>query len=256
MLFLIAESKTMSGCDIKRTPEDWAKNTPLTQVVAEEIMCSLRSMSASQLSAVLNVSEAMGRRLHEWIYDFPNRGSAGSAMESFTGVVFKAFDYNSLHDDKDFAACNVRILSSLYGYLRPNDLVKPYRFDYGTRLAPDKRKFADYWKERVTELICEEIKDVGGDTIVDLLPRDAARMVEWERVDKKAKVVRIDFRDVKDGGSVVTPHSARLKALRGDFLREAIMTHATSIHDLIALDSEKFIYSPESSTPDTLIFLT
>lgn len=181
MLILIAESKTMGRCDGKVPPAVYQAHKPVFEPVADEIMDSLRGASVEELSADVKISLALARRLREMVYDFPNKSVGGEAVREFTGVVFRALDYASLSDDARHRLCgSVRIVSSLYGLLRPDDIVKPYRFDFTTKLAPEGQTFAAYWRAAVTSRLIDELRATGETEVLDLLPADASRCVDWD----------------------------------------------------------------------------
>ena len=257
MITLIAESKTMSSCAQLCSPTDWEKHSPVTQPTAEEIMWSLRDFTPQELAETVKVSGQMGVKLAEMIRDFPLRNCAQKAIEAFTGVVFRAFGFDSIKEaGRAYTSSNVRIISSLYGYLRPDDLVRPYRFDFKTPLAPGREKFSSFWKDAVTGFLLEELACHEDKTIIDLLPRDAAMSIDFRRIKKVASMMRVDFRDMKTGGSVATPHSGRLKMLRGALLREIAERRMTSVADLKKLSCDQFAYWPERSSENSLVFLT
>ncbi len=152
----------MAACDGSVTPEQYALHRPALDTQAGSIMESLRGMNAGELAAAVKISLPMARRLVRMIYDFPDKRLGGEAIEAFTGVVFRAFGYRLLDDDARRRACgHVRIVSSLYGWLRPDDIVKPYRFDFTTALAPGGRNFAAYWREYVTGCLLDELEACG-----------------------------------------------------------------------------------------------
>ena len=137
MLILIAESKTMTPCGNAVSKADYAACRPMLESDADAIMETVRSLSADELVATVKISLPMVRKLQQMAYEFPNKAVGSRAIEAFTGVVFKAFDYASLDEEarRNTTGC-VRLLSSLYGWLRPDDIVKAYRTDFTTPLAP------------------------------------------------------------------------------------------------------------------------
>lgn len=223
MLVLIAESKTMAPCDRAVSVAEYAAHRPALEDVADEVMSRLRTMPAEYLSERTGLSMPMSRRLRQMIYEFPNKALGCEAIEAFTGVVFKAFGYSSL----DIVARQrtnscVRILSSAYGWLRPDDIVKPYRFDYTMRLADGDRQLAAFWRDAVTECVLRDIESEGSGQLLNLLPADAARCIDWKRVMARGEVWSADFREIRPGGVMRTPNAGWLKTLRGKLLRQIV----------------------------------
>lgn len=257
MITLIAESKTMTACDSAVDAAEYAAHTPLLEADADAIMESLRGHTAAGLAAAVKISDAMARRLHAMIYDFPDKRFGARAIEAFTGVVFKALGYDTLDFSEQHRICSdVRIISSLYGFLRPDDIVKSYRFDFTTRLAPGGDSFAAYWRRPVTDCLLDEMAERGETTVLDLMPGDAARCLDLKRVGEKAKIVRAVFRRVMPGGEMKTPDAGRLKTLRGQLLRELAVRDIRESDELLHLSTDHFMVSGNISPKGEIEFLT
>jgi len=242
MLILIAESKTMTACSAAVKPSDYNVHTPIFEARTDDIMMSLRDCTPAELAASVKISLSLAARLQHMIYEFPNKGLGGRAVSSFTGVVFRALDYASLTDSarKDFSE-RVRIISSLYGCLRPDDIIKQYRFDFNTRLAPGNCPFSSYWRDRVTDSLITDIKHHGFTDVLDLLPADAACSIDWKRIGALANVWKANFRELQSGNRYKTPHANRLKTLRGLLLRQIIVENALSPKALVGMSSDHYI---------------
>lgn len=223
MLILIAESKTMTPCDAPVTAAQLLDHTPALQQRAAAIMQSFATLPAAEIAVKVKISPTLAQRMCRMAYEFPNRSAGGRAIESFTGVVFKAFDCRSLSPDAAVRAKHsVRIISSLYGWLRPDDIVKPYRLEFTAPVAPDGEVLASWWRDAVTDLLLDELRSGGHDTVLNLLPADAARCIDWSRVAAEATILKAEFLELQPGGGVRRPNSNRLKTLRGLLLRHII----------------------------------
>lgn len=249
MLILIAESKTMAPCNGAVSREAYASHCPKLEVEADGIMDALKGKATDELAGAVKLSPAMIRKLQQMVYEFPNKALGEEAIRAFTGVVFKAFDYGSLStQDKEHTCLRVRIISSLYGWLRPDDVVKPYRFDFTTPLAPAGKTFAAYWRNAVTDCLMAELQEHGFTEILNLLPGDAARCIDWKRVEAVAKVWKADFQEVQPGGNTRTPNAGRLKTLRGQLLRQMITENLTTSDQLLTLTSPTYM-AADTPTP-------
>ncbi|MDE5812755.1 MAG: YaaA family protein, partial [Muribaculaceae bacterium] len=222
MLTLIAESKTMLEQELPVSRECYEANTPAGEAFADETMARVAGMDVADIAAAIKISPAMAAKVIRMAYEFPNKQTGLRAIDAFTGVVFKNFDYPSLSpEEKERTAENVRIISSLYGWLCPEDIIKPYRFDFTTPLAPEDKTFAAWWKKDVTIQLVRQLKATGEKNILNLLPADAAKCIDWKLVKNFAKVWKVDFKE-QDGSAVRTPHAGKLNALRGHLLRQII----------------------------------
>ena len=254
MLILIAESKTMLEQEQSVSRECFEANTPAGEASADAVMAHVADMDVDDIAAAIKISPAMAAKSKRMAYEFPNKQTGLRAIDAFTGVVFKNFDYSSLSpEEKERTAANVRIISSLYGWLRPEDIIKPYRFDFTTPLATDDKTFAAYWKKDVTIQLVKYLKTTGEKNILNLLPADAAKSIDWKLVKNFAKVWKADFKE-QDGAAVRTPHAGRLKALRGLLLRDIITQAITTPQALIAHESNTFLPLPTPDRPNLIAF--
>lgn len=255
MIILIAESKTMSiPHDIPS--ELYTAHMPLYEEKADMIMTSLRKITQPQLAQAIGISANMARYSAECIYNFADKLSGIQALEAFTGVVFKALDPASLPADARKRACrSLRIISSLYGWLRPDDVIKPYRFDFNTKLAPNGESFMKYWKKDVTIALVKMIKESADREVLNLLPADASKCIDWKLVKNFAKVYVAEFKR-QDGDALRTPHAGRLKELRGTLLRDILMNDVASAEELCGLSGDEYIAQGEMKYPGHFVYLT
>lgn len=255
MIVLIAESKTMAPCDGVVTPDELSAHTPLFAMEAEAIMESLRPLNPDRLAAAVKISVPMARKLQQMIYEFPNRLTGCHAIEAFTGVVFRSFAYCSLSpQERERAARRVRIISSLYGWLCPDDVVKPYRFDFTTPLAPGGKTFAAYWREKVTDVLNLALRDGSHSDVLNLLPADAARCIDWKKLPEGVRVWRADFREVLPGGELRTPNAGRLKTLRGRLLNQIIRDDIRAADGLFSLEGAGYVGDDTPAADGSILF--
>lgn len=257
MLILIAESKTMTPCDAPVAAERYLSHKPMFEADADAIVSSLDAIDARGLASAVRISDTMARRLKCQIYEFENKLAGATAIEAFTGVVFKALSFDTLGQRaREQVFANVRIISSLYGLLRPDDIVKAYRFDFTTRLAPGYISFARFWRDRVTDAILSELTARGEHEVLDLLPTDAAACVDMKRVAEIADVRKVKFCQVQPGGGYKTPNAGLLKKLRGTLLRQIVTVPVDNFAALETLTGDAYYASLESSDQQSVIFYT
>ena len=231
MLILIAESKTMAPCCRDIPAAGLHDHTPLFEAEAAAIMRSLDDFDNAELCRKIKISPAMVANLRRMAYEFPNKSTGIQAIEAFTGVVFKAFDYPALTSDGQRRCCDsVRIISSVYGWLRPDDIIKDYRMDFA------------------------ELRDSGCRDILDLMPADAAKCIDRKQLPHDIRVWKAGFRIV-DGPAVHTPHAGRLKTLRGLLLRQIISEGIAGPDGLLTLSTPDYMAEPEPEG-DSIIFTT
>lgn len=255
MITLIAESKTMEDQERAISLESFEANRPVGEKQADQIMTRIATLSPSDIADLIKISIPFATKVARMAYEFPNKLMGLKAIEAYTGVVFKAFDYVSLSEsEKERVSSRVRIISSLYGWLRPEDIIKPYRFDFTTPIAPDDIPLAAFWRKDVTIQLVRYLQESGENTILNLLPSDAAKCVDWKLVKRFAKVWKVDFKEPKDGTGWRTPHAGKLKALRGELLRSIIKEDITSPSQLLTHTTETMIPLGSPDYPDSVAF--
>lgn len=239
--------------------EEFQSHTPLYEATASELMETLRKESAAELATTLKLSGSLAAKMRKMVYEFDYKSTGNKAIEAFTGVVFKALDYASLSDDAQGRCDNkVRIVSSLYGWLRPTDIIKPYRLDFTTRLeeGPAAGKTLNaFWRMDVTKALVKRLHESPGADILNLLPADAAKCIDWKLVKRFAKVWKADFQEIREGGIMKTPTAEKLKALRGKLLRQILSEDISTVDFLKTLSSDEYVCEGTPVYPDHLRFL-
>lgn len=255
MLTLIAESKTMLEREGTVSPSEFEAHTPAGGAGADAIMARVDAMTATDIAAAVKVSGAMAAKIKRMAYEFPNKQAGLRAIEAFTGVVFRYLRYDSFNDAARAAvARDVRIISSLYGWLKSDDIIKPYRFDYTTPLALGDEPLACYWRGDVTALLIAELQHSGTSDILDLLPGDAEKCIDFKQVQKIAKIWKVDFKE-HDGSTVRTPHAGKLKALRGELLREIIIRGITGPEELMQIETDNLMPGSIDETKGLITYI-
>lgn len=254
MIILIAESKTMVEHQTEFPEAYLSSHTPVDEAIADETMARVSEMSAGEIAGLTGFSSTMAARLRRMAYEFPNKRVGVKAVEAFTGVVFRNFEYAAFgHDTREDVNARLRIVSSLYGWLRPDDVIKPYRMDYTTKLGPDGEPMWKLLRGKVTARLVEELTARGRRYVLDLLPGDAMKCIDISRVGEGVKFLKVDFREV-DGSKVRSPHATKLKAMRGRLL-QAVFIHGLDTPEKIASYSdERMMGSGEVSDNGVITF--
>lgn len=256
MLILIAESKTMLDEQQKISAEMLRNHTPPGEEQADLIIGGLERLSQSELIAETGFSSSLAARLRKMIHEFPNKSLGLKAVEAFTGVVFKALQYDTL-DNEARARCvdSVGIISSLYGYLRPEDIIKPYRLDFTTKAAPNGSALNTFWRKDVTIQLVRSLQNGGHKELLNLLPGDAAKCVDWKLVKNFCKVWKVDFVEMVEEGKTKTPASNKLKTMRGKLLHQILQEGIVSAGEIARIKSEDYLHDSTPVYPDHLQFL-
>ncbi len=256
MLILIAESKTMTACDRVVTREEFSEHRPLFDALANNIMAGLQDKSVEEIATVVGISQSLARQMKTMVYEFPNKALGEEAIKAYTGVVFKALDFDSLSASaKKNCHRDVKIISSLYGWLNAGDIIKAYRTEFKSEIAPLSAPLWKYYRQHVTIELGKQLRDAGQTEILNLLPGDAAKCIDWKTIKRFAKVYKADFVEISEAGEK-TPNAGKLKKLRGELLRDILESGITRIADIKDLEGNNYIFEGTPVYPDHLRFTT
>ncbi len=256
MLTLIAESKTMSATQ-PHTPLNPLLTLPIFKAEADTTAQLFASMPMEEISDRLDISLPLAAKAKRLFYDFKDYSVGQRALTAFTGEVFRALDVATLPSAAtDCAAKKMAIISSLYGWLRPNDLIKPYRFDFNVENPSVGETMQKFWKTHLTIAFVKMLKESGEKEVLDLLPGEAAKCLDWKLIKRFAKVMKVNFKSISDNGQLKTPHTGKIKELRGKLLREVLTNQIDSLRDVLQIHTPLLALDEDLSKQDYPTFIT
>lgn len=257
MVILLAESKSMSTNQVSIEKSVFENHMPVLEELADQTMSFLAEQNPDRISEILGVSTIMAKNILKLAYDFPLKSTGYKAIEGFTGVAYRALAAKSLSSQAlEFANNNLRIISSLYGVLKPEDIIKPYRLDFNKNCGPDNSNIIKYLKPKTTIAFSKFIKENNVNEVLDLLPADATKCLDWKIIKAFTKVNKVCFQTLTVKGILKTPSATRIKELRGLMARLILQKNITSFTDLIQEENENFIFSAQDSKPGLPVFLS
>ena len=178
----------------------------------------------------MNVSDSIASlnydRFNSWSYPF-DKSLSKPAVFMFDGAVYNALDVNSLNSEElSFSQQNLRILSGLYGLLKPLDLIMPYRLEMGTKLKINgHNNLYEFWDQKITNLLLQDSSE--NETLINLASKEYSKAVDLK---KFTNVITPVFKDLKNGKLKVISFFA--KRARGAFARFVIKNKPQTIDDL------------------------
>lgn len=257
MLTLLAESKTMTSLQMSVSQEDFKRFQPPLEKSADELMKHLEGLSPHDISNILGISGQLAIKTHNLAFEFPHKMTGQKALESFTGEAYRSLDISSFSKEElDRANQNLRIISSVYGILEPLNIIKPYRFEFNKPLWPDNKTSIQIFKPKVTIELAKLIKEEKIGEIIDLLPADADKCIDWKILRAFTKVYKVCFQQMLPDGTLKTPIAKRLKELRGLMARTIFKENIQSFKNLISYNSNYYVFSPEHSKTGLPVFIT
>lgn len=222
---------------------------------SKELIEECRKLTPQDISALMKVSDKIAglnvARFEQWSETF-TEDNARQALLAFKGDVYTGFEAETLSDeDFDFAQSHLRILSGLYGLLKPLDLMQPYRLEMGTKLGNERgTNLYQFWGSIITEKLNAAIAEQGDNVLINLASNEYFRAVKPKELD--ASVITPVFKDCKNGQYKVISFYA--KKARGMMARYIIENRISSVADLTKFDSAGYYFVEEESTPTELVF--
>jgi len=247
MLAVISPSKTQ---DFTKT--DIVKYSQTRQAKQTlELIDILKLKSKDDIAKLMSISEKLANlnfdRFQEFSNEF-NLNNAKQAILAFKGDVYNGIDAPSLTaDDLDFAQENIRMLSGLYGVIRPLDLIQPYRLEMGTKLAnPKGKNLYEFWGDDISKVL--NINE--SETLINLASNEY-----FKGIDKKslnANIIDIVFKENKNGKYKVIGIYA--KRARGLMVRFIIKNRINSAEKLKEFNTEDYTFNTNISDEKTWVF--
>lgn len=220
---------------------------------SERLNKVLKKKSAKSLSKLMSISDALGQLNYErnqsWELPF-TQDNARQAIYAFNGDVYRGLDAYTIPKNKiEQVQDKVRILSGLYGILKPLDLIQPYRLEMGTKLSVGKHKsLYSYWRKDIVKALNDELKE-------DELFLNLASNEYFNAIDTKAlkvPVIDIDFKEFKGGDYKTIGIFA--KVARGSMTRYIIDINAETLDEVKGFNYEGYGFSEDMSTNSKLVF--
>lgn len=246
MLMVISPAKTL---DLETAPPIETYSQPLFLDEAAELVEQLCMKTPEELSELMSMSARLGelnsQRFLEWQLPF-SPANAKQAVLAFRGDVYAGLEADRFTAAEfDFAQQHLRILSGLYGLLRPLDLMQAYRLEMGTRLSTARgRNLYEFWGERITLALNEQLEAMGSRTLVNLASDEYFKVIQPRALS--AEVVQPVFQDLKGGQYKIISFYA--KKARGQMAAWAIRHRVAEVEQLKHFDVAGYRYAPEAST--------
>ena len=253
MLMVISPAKTL---DYETPPATQRFTQPQYLDHSQILIEQLRELSPAQISELMSLSDKLAglnaARFGSWTPAF-TQDNAKQAILAFKGDVYTGMQAETFSEAEfDYAQKHLRMLSGLYGLLRPLDLMQPYRLEMGTRLANARGKdLYAFWGERISQWLNEALAEQGDDLLLNLASSEYFSAVKKSALD--AQVIDTEFRDWKNGQYKIISFYA--KKARGLMSRYVIQGRISTLDALREFDVDGYYFSEERSTSAKLVFL-
>ena len=220
---------------------------------AQHLNNILKEKSPKELSELMNISSSLGelnyQRNNSWSLPFSQK-NARQSIYAFSGDVYRGLDSYTVEEGKiDFMQNSVRIISGLYGLLKPLDLIQPYRLEMGTKMPVDDNKnLYEYWRQKITNQLNSELSD--DEPVLNLASNEYFKAIDSKVV--KTDIYTANFKQLKNGDYKTIAIFS--KKARGMMTRFIIDNNITDINDLKSFNYDGYLFSEPLSSKKEFIF--
>jgi len=250
MLIVLSPAKSL---DLETPPTTTLHSTPDFLDHSAQLIARMRQFSPAEVGSLMGISDALSAlnvaRYASWT---PKLAEARQAIMAFNGDVYAGFEARSLQPAQlDYAQSRVRILSGLYGLLRPLDLIHPHRLEMGTRLTTARGKdLYAFWGDTITNGLNRAAKEQGAQVLVNLASEEYFKSVKPRQLD--VPVIAPVFEDWKNGKYKIISFYA--KRARGMLARYAAVNQIRDPQQLKQFDVDGYGFVPEASNDASWVF--
>jgi cytoplasmic iron level regulating protein YaaA (DUF328/UPF0246 family) len=252
MLMVISPAKTL---DYESPLATTRYTQPALLEKSQQLIEIARNLSPANIASLMSISDKLAHlnadRFNSWQPSFTPQ-NARQALLAFKGDVYTGLQAETFSEqDFDFAQQHLRMLSGLYGLLRPLDLMQPYRLEMGIKLAnPAGNDLYSFWGELLTEKLNQALADQGDDVLINLASDEYFKAIKPNKL--QARLIKPVFLDEKNGKYKVISFYA--KKARGLMSRYVIQQRLTKPEQLQKFTSEGYSFDAASSSDNELVF--
>lgn len=252
MLIVISPAKTLDFEKARVVKQNSAPEFPND---AQTLVNLLKKYTADELKDLMNISDKLATlnaaRFKTWNKTV-DKDNDRQALCAFKGEVYTGLNVDDWIDsDFEFAQEHLRILSGLYGVLRPLDYIKPYRLEMGTKL-PNKKgeNLYKYWDSKITKSIAQQLNNQGDEVLINLASNEYFKSIQTKKL--KAEIITPVFKDFKNGEYKVLSFFA--KKARGLMSRYIIKNKLTKPEQIKEFAVDGYYYNDKLTKGNTWVF--
>ena len=253
MVILISPAKTL---DFKTKNSVKQYTTPFFAKEANELADSLKKLTIEEIINLMGISYDLAntnyQRFQFWEKQ-PNRKIQKEALFAFKGEVYRGIDIESWQEEKKYNSQRyLRILSGIYGLLRPFDIINPYRLEMGTMFSTNgKKDLYEFWGHKITTRLNDEVKELGAKYIINLASKEYFKAVKTKNLI--VPVIEPVFKNEKNGKYKTIAVYA--KKARGLMTRYIIDNNLKNVEELKLFNADGYAYSHEMSKSNQWVFI-
>ncbi len=222
---------------------------------SQRLIDTVSSFNPEEVSHLMSISEKLGLLNWQRFQDFQRPFSldnAKQALLAFKGDVYTGIETESYTDeDFNFAQNHLRILSGLYGLLRPMDIIQPYRLEMGTRLKNDRgNNLYQFWGQKIADLMNQDQAEIDSAVLVNLASNEYFKAVAQKTL--KARVLTLAFKENKSGQfKTIGIHAKKARGMMTNFIIKNRLTDPETFKEF---DVAGYAFNPGLSSQDEWVF--
>ncbi len=232
-----------------------ATSQPVLAEQIQDLLTVTKDLTRADLRSLMSISDNLAdlnfQRYRSFSFPF-TEDNAKPAIETFKGDTYVGLEAESLsNEDLEYAQNHLRILSGLYGLLRPLDLMQPYRLEMGTKLRnPKGEDLYDFWDEQISNELSDQLSEMNSDTLVNLASNEYFKAVQTDKLE--GTVITPVFKEIKDGVAKIISFSA--KRARGMMARYIIQERVDKAEGLKDFTAGGYSYRADLSNASEFVF--
>ncbi len=252
MIVLLSPAKTLDETPVHGIPHTEPRLLPQSA----KLIKKLRRQSVAALQELMHISEKLAvlnkGRYQSYSETFTEENAKPAAL-MFKGDVYTGLEAESFSEaEMAFAQDHVRILSGLYGLLRPLDLIQPYRLEMGTALQSGRHKnLYAFWGNQITELVNQDLAQSVGETVVNLASQEYFQSVKSDQLN--GRLINVHFKEDRDGKlKVISFNAKKARGKMAQLIVKERLTDAEGIKELVADD---YVFRADLSSEGDWLFV-
>ncbi|HEY3372982.1 MAG TPA: peroxide stress protein YaaA [Prolixibacteraceae bacterium] len=252
MIIILSPAKTLYD-NAPVQLEEFTESTFMAE--AKKIVAVLKKKKPIQLSKLMDISPKLAelnyQRFQAWEPPFNLENSCQAILmfngEAYHGLKAETFSQADFH----IAQQKLRILSGVYGLLKPLDLIQPYRLEMGIPISiAGKKNLYEFWKAKITTQLNQELAQSDQNTLVNLASKEYFSVIDTKKL--KARVITPSFKEQKNGQYQMVSFFA--KKARGQMSRYIIQNNITDIEEIKAFDMDGYYFNNQLSKENDWVF--
>ncbi|GAA0099709.1 peroxide stress protein YaaA [Paraclostridium bifermentans] len=253
MITIISPATTMNF-DINT---NFKSSTPFFEFEVKYLISILKKLTRDEISDLMNLSNDL-TNLNFDRYQILGTESSKylQALLAFDGQVFNCIKVNEFDEsDFEFANAHLRILSGLYGVLKPLDMIQSYRLEMKAKLKNEQgNDLYKFWKEKITDYIYNELNNQENKTLLNLSSNEYSKAINFKKLSKDFQVVNVEFKDFKESSNTYKVIGIYSKKARGHLTSYIIKNKIDSIEGIKNFNYDGYTFNANLSDSNSIIF--